>query len=107
MYHECVSLCVREAKQSAQRKHSSGSPLVSVVEREETECREGLEPDATEHTTNSPDSTTDKIEVHRITVCWGTNLIYIYRMCLFNILQSIPLNIEPQLIVVITSHLFK
>ncbi|XP_018528148.1 androglobin isoform X1 [Lates calcarifer] len=51
-----------EAKQSAQRKHSYGSPLVSIAEREETECREGLEPDATERTANSPNST-DKTEV--------------------------------------------
>ncbi|XP_039980396.1 androglobin isoform X2 [Xiphias gladius] len=41
------------AKQSAQKKCSHGSPLVSIAEREETECREGLEPDAA----NSPSST--------------------------------------------------
>ncbi|XP_078130170.1 androglobin isoform X2 [Sander vitreus] len=52
-----------EAKQSAQRKRSYGSSLVCIAEREETECREGLEPDAVERTTNSPNSTTDKIEV--------------------------------------------
>ncbi|TDH00464.1 hypothetical protein EPR50_G00188540 [Perca flavescens] len=52
-----------EAKQSAQRKRSYVSPLVCIAEREETECREGLEPDAVERTTNSPNSTTDKIEV--------------------------------------------
>ncbi|KAM9339252.1 androglobin [Symphorus nematophorus] len=52
-----------EAKQSAQRKHSHGSPLVSIAEREETESREGLEPDAAECTTASPNSTIDKVEV--------------------------------------------
>ncbi|XP_038583723.1 androglobin [Micropterus salmoides] len=52
-----------EAKQSTERKRSYGSPLVSIVEREEAECREGLEPDGAERTTNSPNSTTDKIEV--------------------------------------------
>ncbi|XP_035806912.2 androglobin isoform X2 [Amphiprion ocellaris] len=51
-----------EAKHSASRKRSSGSPLVSITEGEETECREGLEPDAAERTTNSP-NTTDKIQV--------------------------------------------
>ncbi|XP_040920516.1 androglobin [Toxotes jaculatrix] len=51
-----------EAKQSAQRKRSYGSPLVSIAEREETECREGLELDAAETTASSPNST-DKIEV--------------------------------------------
>ncbi|XP_026174868.1 androglobin isoform X2 [Mastacembelus armatus] len=50
-----------EAIQSAQRK-TCGSLLVSIAESEETECREGLEPDAAECTTNSPNST-DKIEV--------------------------------------------
>ncbi|KAG8011319.1 Androglobin [Nibea albiflora] len=59
-----------EAKMSAQRMRSYGSPLVSIAEREETECREGLELDAAERTTSSPSSTTDKIEVHRITVRW-------------------------------------
>ncbi|XP_032398208.1 androglobin isoform X2 [Etheostoma spectabile] len=52
-----------EAKQSAQRKRSYGSPLVYIAEREETECPEDFEPDAVERTTNSPASTTDKIEV--------------------------------------------
>ncbi|KAM6906786.1 androglobin [Lycodopsis pacificus] len=52
-----------EATQSAQRKRSYGSPLVSIAEREETEYRVGLEPDAAECTTNSPDITEDKIEV--------------------------------------------
>lgn len=83
-----VSLCVREAKQSTERKRSYGSPLVSIVEREEAECREGLEPDGAERTTNSPNSTTDKIEVHGITV-------------------MLLLNIEPKLIVVTPSHLLK
>lgn len=68
MLHEYVSLCVREAKQSAQRKRCCGSPMVSIAEREETDCREGLEPDAAECTTNSANST-DKIEVLRFTVC--------------------------------------
>ncbi|XP_070782313.1 androglobin [Enoplosus armatus] len=52
-----------EAKQGAVRKHSSISPLVSIAEGEETECRQGLEPDAAECTTNSLNGTTDKIEV--------------------------------------------
>ncbi|XP_059212705.1 androglobin isoform X2 [Centropristis striata] len=52
-----------ETEQSAQRKRLYGSPLVSIAETEETECRGGLEPDAAERTTNSPNSTTDKIEV--------------------------------------------
>ncbi|XP_078029942.1 androglobin [Epinephelus lanceolatus] len=52
-----------KAKQNAQRKRSYGSPLVSIAEREETEWRESLEPDAAERTTNSPNSTTDKTEV--------------------------------------------
>ncbi|XP_041814551.1 androglobin isoform X2 [Chelmon rostratus] len=52
-----------EAVQSARRELSYGSPLVSIAEREEAECREGLEPDAAERTANSPNSTTDKIEV--------------------------------------------
>ncbi|XP_037606049.1 androglobin isoform X2 [Sebastes umbrosus] len=52
----------REAKQSAQGKRS-GSLLVSIAEREESECKEGLEPDAAERTANLPNSTTDKIEV--------------------------------------------
>ncbi|XP_071335416.1 androglobin isoform X2 [Trachinotus anak] len=51
-----------EAKQSAQRKHFHGSPLVSIAEREETEDQEGHEPDAAERTTNSANNT-DKIEV--------------------------------------------
>ncbi|KAK9531522.1 hypothetical protein VZT92_010942 [Zoarces viviparus] len=52
-----------EAKESAERKRSYGSPLVSIAEREETEYRGGLELDAAECTTNSPDITEDKIEV--------------------------------------------
>ncbi|XP_035534773.1 androglobin [Morone saxatilis] len=52
-----------EAKQSAQRKRSYGSPLVSIAEREETECRKGLEPDAAERTTSSANNRTDKTEV--------------------------------------------
>ncbi|XP_029984092.1 androglobin [Sphaeramia orbicularis] len=51
-----------EATQNAQRKRSYGSPLVSIAEREETELREGLEPDAAECTSNSPNSA-DKTEV--------------------------------------------
>lgn len=86
MQHEYVFLCVSEAEQSAQRKRSYGSLMVSIAEGEETECREGLEPDAAERTTNSLNSTTDKIEVHRITVCWGTKLIFTFSMCVFNIL---------------------
>ncbi|KAM7367866.1 hypothetical protein PAMP_014135 [Pampus punctatissimus] len=50
-----------EAKQSAQRKQWCGSPMVSIAEREETECREGLESDAAECTSNT--NSTDKIEV--------------------------------------------
>ncbi|XP_044233309.1 androglobin isoform X2 [Thunnus albacares] len=51
-----------EAKQSAHKKQCYGSPMVSIAEKEETECREGFEPDAAERTTNSANST-DKIEV--------------------------------------------
>ncbi|XP_047429782.1 androglobin isoform X2 [Mugil cephalus] len=51
-----------EIKQSASRKRSYGSPLVCITEREETECREGLEPFAAERTTSSPNSP-DKTEV--------------------------------------------
>lgn len=105
MQHEYMSLCVREAKQSAQRKRSYGSSLVCIAEREETECREVLEPDAVEHTTNSPNSTTDKIEVHRITVSWGTELIYTFSVCVFNMLEHFV--VEPQLIVVTPSHLLQ
>lgn len=36
------SLCVREGKQ---RKLSYGSPLASILEREETDCEEGTDPD--------------------------------------------------------------
>nr|XP_019953171.1 PREDICTED: androglobin [Paralichthys olivaceus] len=43
-----------EAKQGAQRMHSHGSPLVPIAEREGTDCRDGLEPDAAEHKANSP-----------------------------------------------------
>lgn len=49
-----------EATQSTQRKRS---PLVSIAEREETECRGGLEPDAAECTANSPNITGVNIEV--------------------------------------------
>ncbi|XP_035473901.2 androglobin isoform X3 [Scophthalmus maximus] len=43
-----------EAKQGAQ---SSYAPLlVPIAEREETDCQQGLEPDASEHTTNSLNS---------------------------------------------------
>lgn len=93
-WHEYVSLCVREAKQSAQRKHSYGSPLVSIAEREETECREGLEPDATERTANSPNST-DKTEVHRITVCWEQNLfLHSAFMCIEHLLSILLFHVE-------------
>ncbi|KAG7508708.1 androglobin isoform X2 [Solea senegalensis] len=65
-----LSYCIRssvglipelEAKQSAQ-KRSNGSPLVSITEKEETDCREGQEPAAAEplnETTNG----TDEIKV--------------------------------------------
>ncbi|KAF3849892.1 hypothetical protein F7725_019611 [Dissostichus mawsoni] len=43
-----------EARKSAQGKQSHGSPLVSIAEREETDCSGGLEPDAAERTTNKP-----------------------------------------------------
>lgn len=67
--------------------------MVSIAEGEEIECQEGLEP---ERATNSPNSTTDKIEVDRITVCWGTKLFFTFSMCVCNILQSILLlNIQP------------
>ncbi|KAI3363725.1 hypothetical protein L3Q82_001339 [Scortum barcoo] len=52
-----------EAKQNNQRKRSYGSLMVSIAEREESESREGLEPDPAEHTTNAPNSITDNIEV--------------------------------------------
>ncbi|KAJ4929190.1 hypothetical protein JOQ06_004805, partial [Pogonophryne albipinna] len=52
-----------EARKSAQGKQSHGSPLVSIAEREETDCSGGLEPDAAERTTNKPNGTTGKIEV--------------------------------------------
>nr|XP_046228363.1 androglobin isoform X3 [Scatophagus argus] len=52
-----------EAEQSAQRKHSCASPLLSIAEREETECRESLEPDAAVCAATSPNSMTDKTEV--------------------------------------------
>lgn len=63
-----VSLCVREAEQSAQRKQSYRSPLVSISEREETDRGEGTDPDGAEYTTNSPNSAGDNMEVHRIIV---------------------------------------
>ncbi|XP_022067703.2 androglobin isoform X2 [Acanthochromis polyacanthus] len=51
-----------EAEHSASKKRFYGSPLVSITEGEETECQQGLERDAAERTTNSP-NTTDKIQV--------------------------------------------
>ncbi|XP_025998332.1 androglobin isoform X3 [Astatotilapia calliptera] len=51
-----------ETKQNTPRKCSHRSPLVSITEEEETECQEGLELDAAECTTNSPNCT-DKMEV--------------------------------------------
>ncbi|XP_029966667.1 androglobin [Salarias fasciatus] len=51
-----------EAKQNAQRKSSATSTLVSITEKEEAECEEGLEPDKVEHTTESP-NTSEKTEV--------------------------------------------
>lgn len=67
---EYVSLCVRETKQNTPRKCSHRSPLVSITEEEETECQEGLELDAAECTTNSPNCT-DKMEVYSIMVHEG------------------------------------
>ncbi|XP_030260251.1 androglobin isoform X3 [Sparus aurata] len=52
-----------DAKQSAQRKRSHKSPLVSIVERENAEGREGLESEASECTTSPPNDTPDNIEV--------------------------------------------
>ncbi|XP_068580725.1 androglobin isoform X1 [Cebidichthys violaceus] len=52
-----------EAEQSAGRRRSHGSPLVCIAEREESECRGGLEPDAAERTANSPNITKDNMEV--------------------------------------------
>ncbi|XP_034555079.1 androglobin isoform X2 [Notolabrus celidotus] len=52
-----------EAKQSSQRKRSHGSLLVSITEREESECREGLELDAAECSTNTANDITEKMEV--------------------------------------------
>ncbi|XP_039873189.1 androglobin isoform X8 [Simochromis diagramma] len=51
-----------ETKQNTPRKCSHRSPLVSITEEEETEYQEGLELDAAECTTNSPNCT-DKMEV--------------------------------------------
>lgn len=63
-----VSLSVREAKQGAQ---SSYAPLlVPIAEREETDCQQGLEPDASEHTTNSLNSN-DVKKVQLIAVFWA------------------------------------
>lgn len=76
MEHEYASFCVRDAKQSAQRKRSHKSPLVSIVERENAEGREGLESEASECTTSPPNDTPDNIEVHTMTVCRGTKVMY-------------------------------
>lgn len=57
-----VSLSVREGKR---RKWSYESPLVSICEMEETDCREDTEPDGAECTTDPTDSPTDSIEVHK------------------------------------------
>lgn len=64
--HEC--LCVREGEQSIQRKRSYGSPLVSISEGEETDCREGTGPDEAECTTNSPNSAAGSMEVNKIII---------------------------------------
>ncbi|XP_008298030.1 androglobin, partial [Stegastes partitus] len=50
------------AKQDASGKCSYGSPLVSITEEGEAECRGGPEPDAAERTASSPNSA-DKIQV--------------------------------------------
>ncbi|KAM9704107.1 androglobin [Menidia menidia] len=52
----------KEAKQIAPRKHSHRTPLMSITEREETECQQSLEPDIAGCTTNSPNNR-DKNEV--------------------------------------------
>lgn len=57
-----MSLCVREGQQSAQQRPSYGSPLVSISEREETDCGEAG-PDGVGWTTNSPSSAADNMEV--------------------------------------------
>ncbi|KAM8725482.1 androglobin isoform 2-T2 [Acanthopagrus schlegelii] len=65
-YHVKSAICPileLEAKQSAQKKRSHRSPLVSIVERENAEGRERFESDASECTTSSPNGPTDNIEV--------------------------------------------
>ncbi|XP_065820158.1 androglobin isoform X1 [Labrus bergylta] len=52
-----------EAKQSAQRRRSHGSLLVSIAEREERDRKEVLESNAAECISNSPNGTTDATEV--------------------------------------------
>lgn len=63
-----MCLCVREAKQNPRRKCSHRSPLVSITE--EAEWRKGLELEAAERTTNSPNGT-DRMEVYVIIVHKG------------------------------------
>ncbi|XP_056873061.1 androglobin isoform X5 [Takifugu flavidus] len=52
-----------EGQQSAQQRPSYGSPLVSISEREETDCEEAAEPDGAGWTTNTPNSAADNMEV--------------------------------------------
>lgn len=60
LYHTTrVSLCVREGQQ----RPSYGSPLVSISERQETDCGEAAEPDGVGWTTTSPNSAADNMEV--------------------------------------------
>lgn len=53
-----MSLSVRDGKQ---RKRSF--PLVSISEREETDCGEGTEPDGAECTADSADSAAGRVKV--------------------------------------------
>ncbi|XP_068433477.1 androglobin isoform X3 [Clinocottus analis] len=64
-YHmeSSVGLIPKDDLQSAQKKHHHRPSLVSIAERQESEYQAGLEPDAAECTTNSPNITEDKIEV--------------------------------------------
>lgn len=68
-----VVLCVREAKQSTPKKHFPSSPLVSVIEKEETKCQESFEPNAAKGSTDSP-SNPDKTQVHTLIFFSGGQL---------------------------------
>lgn len=63
-----MSFCVREGKQIPPRKQTYTASLMAISEREESDCREGTEPDGAECSTNSPNSAADSMEVHRIII---------------------------------------